>query len=129
MSTRAISPAHVEARSHRWILGVVAVALVGCVVGYRLPKAARALAVNATLGVVSVVANRLGAGVELSLAAVVVCGLAGVSGATLVIVGTVGRCVRRRRRPARVSGARGARECRGRRVARETRGRIELRGY
>ncbi|MEZ3116698.1 pro-sigmaK processing inhibitor BofA family protein [Halobaculum sp. MBLA0147] len=68
-------------------LGVVAVALVALVVAYRLLKAAKTLAINAILGVVVlIVANLLGAGVELSLVAVAVCALAGVPGAILVIL-------------------------------------------
>ncbi|MFB6160653.1 MAG: pro-sigmaK processing inhibitor BofA family protein [Haloferacaceae archaeon] len=48
---------------------------------------ARALAVSAVAGVVVLVlANRLGLGVEISLLAVLVCALAGVPGAVLVVL-------------------------------------------
>lgn len=68
-------------------VGLLALAVIAVVVGYRLLKNVKALVVNAIVGVVVLVlANVLGLGVEISLVAVLVCAVAGIPGAILVIL-------------------------------------------
>jgi len=68
-------------------IGLFVVALVALYVAFKLLKNARALAVNAIVGlVVLVVANLLGLGVNISLIAVLICAVAGFPGAILVVL-------------------------------------------
>jgi len=68
-------------------IGLFVVGLVALYVAFKLLKNARALAVNAIVGlVVLVVANLLGLGVNISLIAVLICAVAGFPGAILVVL-------------------------------------------
>lgn len=68
-------------------IGLLAVAVIALYVAFRLLKNAKALAVNAVVGlVVLVVANLVGLGVEISLLAVLICAVAGIPGAVLVVL-------------------------------------------
>jgi hypothetical protein len=68
-------------------IGLLVVALIGLYVAFKLLKNAKALAVNAIVGlVVLVAANLLGVGVEISLLAVLICAVAGLPGAILVVL-------------------------------------------
>lgn len=66
-------------------IALVVAAIVALVVAYRMLKMAKALAVNAIVGVVILlVANFLDVGVELSIWAILICAIAGIPGAILV---------------------------------------------
>lgn len=66
-------------------IGLVLAAIVALFIAYRLLKTAKALAVNAIIGVILLVAaNFLGLGVEITVWAVLVCAIAGIPGAILV---------------------------------------------
>lgn len=68
-------------------IGLLVVAVLAVVLGYRLLKNVKALVVNAIVGiVVLILANVLGVGVQISLLAVLICAIAGVPGAILVIL-------------------------------------------
>jgi hypothetical protein len=68
-------------------IGLLVVAVLAVVLGYKVLKNVKALAVNAIVGVVILVlANFLGLGVQISLLAVLICAVAGVPGAVLVIL-------------------------------------------
>ena len=68
-------------------VGLLALAVIAVIVGYRVLKNAKALVVNAIVGVlVLALANFLGLGVQISLVAVLVCAVAGIPGAVLVIL-------------------------------------------
>ena len=68
-------------------VGLLALAVIAVIVGYRILKNAKALVVNAIVGVlVLALANFLGLGVQISLVAVLVCAVAGIPGAVLVIL-------------------------------------------
>lgn len=68
-------------------IGLLVVAILALLVAVQLLKNARALAVNAIVGViVLVIANAIGVGVEITLLAVLVCAVAGVPGAILVVL-------------------------------------------
>ena len=68
-------------------VGLLALAVIAVIVGYRILKNVKALVVNAIVGVlVLALANFLGLGVQISLVAVLVCAVAGIPGAVLVIL-------------------------------------------
>ena len=68
-------------------IGLLALAVIAVIVGYRVLKNAKALVVNAIVGVlVLALANFLGLGVQISPVAVLVCAVAGIPGAVLVIL-------------------------------------------
>lgn len=68
-------------------VGLLALAVIAVVVGYRILKNVKALVVNAIVGVIVLaLANFLGIGVQISLVAVLVCAVAGIPGAILVIL-------------------------------------------
>ena len=68
-------------------IGILVLALVALVVTIRLLTASKALAINVIIGVVILaVANVLGAGVNITFWAILVCALAGLPGAILVIL-------------------------------------------
>lgn len=68
-------------------IGLLALALIALLVAFQLIKNAKALAVNAIVGViVLVIANAVGLSVQISLVAVLICAVAGVPGAILVIL-------------------------------------------
>ena len=68
-------------------VGLLALAVIAVIVGYRVLKNAKALVVNAIVGVlVLALANFLGLGVQISPVAVLVCAVAGIPGAVLVIL-------------------------------------------
>jgi hypothetical protein len=68
-------------------VGLLALAVIAVIVGYRILKNAKALVVNAIVGVlVLALANFLGLGVQISPVAVLVCAVAGIPGAVLVIL-------------------------------------------
>lgn len=68
-------------------IGLLVAAAIALYVGFKLLKNVKALAVNAIVGlVVLVAANVLGVGVEISLFAVLICALAGLPGAILVVL-------------------------------------------
>ena len=68
-------------------VGLLALAVIAVIVGYRVLKNIKALVVNAIVGVlVLALANFLGLGVQISLVAVLVCAVAGIPGAVLVIL-------------------------------------------
>ena len=68
-------------------IGLLALAVVAVIVGYRVLKNVKALVVNAIVGVlVLALANFLGLGVQISLVTVLVCAVAGIPGAVLVIL-------------------------------------------
>ena len=68
-------------------VGLLALAVIAVIVGYRILKNATALVVNAIVGVlVLALANFLGLGVQISPVAVLVCAVAGIPGAVLVIL-------------------------------------------
>ena len=68
-------------------VGLLALAVIAVIVGYRILKNATALVVNAIVGVlVLALANFLGLGVQISPVAVLVCAVAGILGAVLVIL-------------------------------------------
>ena len=68
-------------------VGLLALAVIAVIVGYRVLKNVKALVVNAIVGVlVLALANFLGLGVQISLVAVLVCAVAGIPGAVLVIL-------------------------------------------
>ena len=68
-------------------IGLLALAVIAVIVGYRILKNVKALVVNAIVGVlVLALANFLGLGVQISLVAVLVCAVAGIPGAVLVIL-------------------------------------------
>ncbi|PSP52692.1 hypothetical protein BRC67_03540 [Halobacteriales archaeon QH_3_68_24] len=68
-------------------VGLLALAVIAVIVGYRVLKNAKALVVNAIVGVlVLALANFLGLGVQISLVTVLVCAVAGIPGAVLVIL-------------------------------------------
>ena len=68
-------------------VGLLALAVIAVIVGYRVLKNIKALVVNAIVGVlVLALTNFLGLGVQISLVAVLVCAVAGIPGAVLVIL-------------------------------------------
>ena len=68
-------------------VGLLALAVIAVIVGYRVLKNIKALVINAIVGVlVLALANFLGLGVQISLVAVLVCAVAGIPGAVLVIL-------------------------------------------
>lgn len=69
-------------------LGLVVLAIVAVVIAYSLLKKAKALAVNAIVGVLILLAGKflLGIGVNISIWAVLVCAIAGIPGAILVLI-------------------------------------------
>ncbi|WP_080508333.1 pro-sigmaK processing inhibitor BofA family protein [Haloparvum sedimenti] len=68
-------------------IGLLAAALIGLFVAFKLLKAVKGLAVNAIVGVVILfVANLAGLGVQISWLSVLVCAIAGVPGAVLIII-------------------------------------------
>ena len=68
-------------------IGLLALAVIAVIVGYRVLKNVKALVVNAIVGVlVLALANFLGLGVQISPVAVLVCAVAGIPGAVLVIL-------------------------------------------
>ncbi|MFP4591079.1 MAG: pro-sigmaK processing inhibitor BofA family protein [Halobacteriales archaeon] len=68
-------------------IGLVLLAIVALYAAYRILKAAKALAVNAIVGVILLVlANVAGLGVEITIWAVLVCAIAGIPGAILVVL-------------------------------------------
>ena len=68
-------------------VGLLALAVIAVIVGYRILKNVKALVVNAIVGVlVLALANFLGLGVQISLVTVLVCAVAGIPGAVLVIL-------------------------------------------
>lgn len=68
-------------------IGLLALAVIAVIVGYRILKNVKALVVNAIVGVlVLALANFLGLGVQISPVAVLVCAVAGIPGAVLVIL-------------------------------------------
>ena len=68
-------------------IGLLALAVIAVIVGYRVLKNVKALVVNAIVGVlVLALANFLGLGVQISLVTVLVCAVAGIPGAVLVIL-------------------------------------------
>lgn len=68
-------------------IGLLALAVIAVIVGYRILKNVKALVVNAIVGVlVLALANFLGLGVQISLVTVLVCAVAGIPGAVLVIL-------------------------------------------
>lgn len=68
-------------------IGLLALAAAALYFGFKLLKNVKALAVNAIVGlVVLVAANAVGLGVEITLLAVLICALAGLPGAILVVL-------------------------------------------
>ena len=68
-------------------LGIVLLAIIALLVAIRYRTTIKALAINAIFGlIVLAVANYLGAAVSISIWAVLVCAIAGVPGAILVII-------------------------------------------
>ena len=68
-------------------LGVVALAIVALWIAIEFRQSIRALVVNAVLGVlVLILANTIGLSVQISIWAVLVCAIAGIPGAILVIL-------------------------------------------
>lgn len=68
-------------------IGVVLLAILALYVAYRILKAVKTLAINAVLGLILLVlANMAGLGVQITFLAVLVCALAGIPGAILVIL-------------------------------------------
>ncbi|MEF8853454.1 MAG: pro-sigmaK processing inhibitor BofA family protein [Haloarculaceae archaeon] len=68
-------------------IGLLVVAVLAVVLGYKLLQNVKALVVNAIVGIVILIlANFLGLGVQISLLAVLICAIAGVPGAVLVIL-------------------------------------------
>ncbi len=66
-------------------IALVVAAIIAVIVAYRMLKMAKALAVNAIVGVVILLAaNFLDVGVELSIWAILICAIAGIPGAILV---------------------------------------------
>jgi hypothetical protein len=68
-------------------IALLVVAVLAVVLGYKLLKNVKALVVNAIVGiVVLILANFLGIGVAITPLAVLVCAIAGVPGAILVVL-------------------------------------------
>lgn len=68
-------------------VGTAVLAVVAVLVAYFVLRNAKTLAINAVLGIlVLLAANALGLGVQITVLAVIVCALAGVPGAVLVVL-------------------------------------------
>lgn len=68
-------------------IGIVVLALVALAIAYRILKTVKTLVINAIIGVIILLAaNWAGAGVAISIWAVLVCAVAGIPGAILVIL-------------------------------------------
>ena len=68
-------------------VGVLIAAVIGLLLAIRYRRTVRALAINAIIGLlVLAVANAIGIGVELSVWTLLVCAIAGLPGALLVII-------------------------------------------
>lgn len=69
-------------------LGLVLLALIALLIAFTVLKKAKALAVNAIVGVVILLLGQvvLGVGVDISIWSVLVCAIAGIPGAILVLI-------------------------------------------
>ena len=68
-------------------IGIVVLAFIALIIAYHILKAIKTLILNAIMGVVILlVANWAGAGVAISIWAIIVCAIAGIPGAILVIL-------------------------------------------